>query len=512
MQKRGMDYHDVFAPTGMYKTMRLCLSLAALEDYELDQLDVPSAFLNADLEETVYMELPDGFQEGNEGMVCRLNKAIYGLKQASRNWYLEIRGFVQGELKLIAVVSDPCLFVKRSRTGKMMRLFVFVDDFQASYHRDDRVEWQELKMQLVLKYRIKDLGPSRWILGMSITRDRQQRTLHLSQELYITKALEKYGMQDCKPAPTPEITGYDRLTQTSSKIVEPREYQELVGTLLYAAISTRPDIAHAVHELTKQMQSPAEASMTAAKRVLRYLAGTRAWGLQFGGRDTQRDSRSDAISKMSLDAYADADWAGDRADRKSTSGWMVRLNGDVISWASKKQSIVAQSTCEAELYAEAAAINEIQWQRGILKELGFEVGSPSVIYGDNQSTVTVSNNGVKSERTKHIDVKYHYVTDCIEQGIVRVQWIPTDRQAADVFTKALDVRRFAVHRAALISETKRAGLDDESKPSKCREQLTVPTAENLTSLLPPSAVSIASSAAVHRHPSQQPSRTRAVSN
>jgi hypothetical protein len=194
--------------------------------------------------------------------------------------------------------------------------------------------------------------------------------------------------------------------------------------------------------------------MQAAERVLRYLAGTKDVGLIFGSRngDTVGDSRG-RESRVQVDvcAFADADWANDKGDRRSISGWVAKLNGDPVSWSSKKQRIVALSTCEAELYAESAAIQEVLWLRGLMEELGLHTQTGSVIYGDNQSTIAVSSNGVKGERTKHVDVKYHFVTEAVEGGVVRLQWVPTKQQQADIFTKALPFRVFELLRSRLMT-------------------------------------------------------------
>lgn len=170
-------------------------------------------------------------------------------------------------------------------------------------------------------------------------------------------------------------------------------------------------------------------------------------GLSFGN----RGAPSPNGDKVEVSAFADADWANDRVDRKSVSGWVAKVNGDVISWASKKQHTVSQSTCEAELYAEAAAVNEILWLRGILTELGLEVSGPSVLSGDNQSTQTISKNGVKTERTKHVDVKYHFVTQQIEDGVIQLEWVESKYQQADVFTKALAAPLFEHFRSNLMT-------------------------------------------------------------
>ena len=299
---------------------------------------------------------------------------------------------------------------------------------------------------------------------MRITRNRKARTITLDQELYVTKALERYGMQECKPVSTPEVVASSSSSSSvagddEKKLTTPAElhlYQEMVGTLMYAAVSCRLDIAHAVHALASDMQAPTGASMLAAKRVLRYLAGTKEIGLVFGSLASGRAEASDTRghgSKTHVDvcAYADADWANNKKDRKSITGWVAKLNGDPISWASKKQRVVALSTCEAELYAEAAAIQEVLWLRDLLAEMGLQVQWGSLVHGDNQSTLAVSKNGVKSDRTKHVDVKYHFITQTVDEGAVRLKWIPTTEQQADIFTKPLAAPVFELLRGQLMT-------------------------------------------------------------
>lgn len=454
-QKEGKDYFEVFARTGMYKSMRFGLSLAARFDYELEQLDVPTAFLNADLEEEVFMEIPEGYRGGKDGMVYRLKKSLYGLRQSPRNWYQLVSVFIVMSMGFTASVSDPCFFFKRTRSGRLIYLFLFVDDFQVFVHREDREEWNKLKAMLIERFDTKDMGESTWILGMRITRDRKAGTITLDQELYLTKALEKYGFAQCRTAPTPEIVGAAHQEQTPEmmKPTNKQRYMEIVGTLMYAAISTRPDITHAVYYLAAWMLDPRSMHMAAAERVLRYVAGTLALGLVFGSRNggVIGDSRGHTQVQVDVCAYADADWANNKDDRRSVTGWVAKVNGDPVSWSSKKQRTVALSTCEAELYAEAAAIQEVLWLRGLVKELGLHTELGSVIHGDNQSALAVSKNGIKGERTKHVDVKYHFVTETVERGDVQLKWVPSSEQHADIFTKALPVPVFERLRDELMS-------------------------------------------------------------
>jgi len=458
-QKEGSDYFEVFAATGSYKAMRLSLSLAAKWDHELEQLDVPTAFLNADVEEELYMALPEGYSqlsESGEPMVCRLKKSLYGLKQAPRNWYILVSCFLVMELGFKESISAPCLFWKRTKTGRLILLYLFVDDFKGNFHREDRAEWAEIKEKLHARFKTKDLGESKWILGMRIQRDRRLRTIKLDQELYITKALEKYGLAQCKTADTPEVVGaaHQDPTPAQAQPCDRQRFMEITGTLMYAAISTRPDIAHAVHYLASHMSAPTVQHMDAATRVLRYCAGTRDLGLVFGSRNNGvlGDSRGRQQLPIDICAYSDADWANNKADRKSITGWVAKLNGDPVSWSSKKQRTVALSTCEAELYAKAAAIQEVLWMRGLMKELGLHTSARSVVHGDNQSAIAVSKNGIKGERTKHVDIKYHFITESIENGQVQLQWVPTLEQEADIFTKALPAPAFHQFRRQLMSQ------------------------------------------------------------
>lgn len=441
-QKHGVDYFEVFAHTGKYKTLRIALALAAGRDMEIKQFDVPSAFVRAGLDEEVYMEMPEGYEQ--RGMVCHLQKSLYGLKQSPRNWYRLLSSFIL-TLGWKATVSDPCLFFRHSATNRLMLLFVFVDDMQGFYEAADADEFNASRQALQDRFETKDLGDSKWMLGMLITRDRKARTIQLTQELYVTKALERYGLSECRTARTP--MGSNNGAQEddadgAGKPVPLLPYQEKIGVLLYAAISTRPDIAFAVNKLARFVQAPLTRHMNAADRVFRYLAGTRDIGLTFG-----RDPRTD---EAHVSAFSDADWASDKTDRKSVTGWIARVNGDPVSWQSKKQAAVALSTCESELYAECAATMELQWLQGLMDELQIAHGVP-VLYGDNQSAIAAAENGVRTERSKHIDIKYRFITDVIERGRQELKWISTLQQQADILTKALPTPQFEKLRKKIMT-------------------------------------------------------------
>jgi len=443
-QIEGIDFYETYAQVGMYKTLRVLLALTAHYDLELEQLDVPSAFLNAELDEDIYMELPEGFTI--PGKVVKLQKALYGLKQGPRCWWLLVSKFITGTLKYQRSVSDGCFFFRKSRTGKLMYLYLFVDDFQSAFHRDDASEWSELKQLLISEYSTKDLGVSVWMLGMRISRNRAERTITLDQETYITKALERFGMDEVKVVSTPEQVGAANAVAPNDALDKPadvKEFMRIVGTLLYATTSTRLDIAHAVQKLSQKSQKPVIRDMIAAKRVLRYLSSNRATGLKYGSK-----SIGDALI---IEAFSDADWANDRGDRKSVSGWIVKFNGTPVAWSAKKQRTVALSTCEAELYALCEVPKEILWLQGLLRELKLDVQLPTVTHCDNQATVLISRNGIKGERTKHIDTKCNFVVDTIASGVIQSQWISTVSQQADLLTKSLSREVFNRLRTQLMT-------------------------------------------------------------
>ena len=241
---------------------------------ELKQLDVPQAFTQAPLQELVYMEMPEGFEQ--VGMVCRLLMSLYGLKQSPRNWYLLCSGFIRDELGFRPTVSDPCLFWKRSQTGQLILLFLFVDDMQVAHDRADEGEWSELHAKLKARFNITDLGESKFMLGMRITRDRQARTIKLDQELYIAKALEKFGLDNCRPAPTPAAVDGEAHAD-DEQLADLQLFQRKRWAHCCPAISTRPDMrllstsSRSVCKL-RWYATPRHVTMCCA-----YLARTRSW-------------------------------------------------------------------------------------------------------------------------------------------------------------------------------------------------------------------------------------------
>ena len=488
-QKAGVDYFETFAPVARYKSFRLLFSLATSLDYELKHLDVPTAFLNADLEEDAYMEQPPGYSNGDSSKVWKLKKSLYGTKQAPHNWNKELDQTLVSA-GLTRCKADTCIYVKRSKNGKMMLLGVFVDDLIPLYDKCDEDEWKMIQQILFNKYKIKEVSQDGFILGMRITRDRSNHLLKIDQEAYIDKMLQQFGMVDCKPNQLPTLTYklsmkdscqsaiasnnieldhsalHDAIEEgkSSLNINQPYDanrtalYQQIVGSLNYASISTRPDITYAVHILSCHLKNPGPNHLTAAKVVLRYLKGTKDVGLIFNGEHSMMNPSN--LFSLHIDAYSDSDWAGDVDDRHSTNGYVIQLNQSTISWRSKKQNRVALSSCEAEYYALCATMQEVMWFSQFLHELlSFDLRyqphlhSPirTILHVDNQAAIQLSKYDVHHDRTKHIPLRYHFVREEIKNNQVQVQYIPTQHQLADMFTKGLNKILFNNLRQKIMS-------------------------------------------------------------
>jgi transposase InsO family protein len=439
-QVKDLDYFETFAPVMRYKSWKILCAIAGTLDYEMRHLDVPKAFLNADLKEIIYMEQPEGFHNGDNTEVWMLRKSVYGIKQAPNNWNEDLNKFLLS-LGFTRCVTDTCIYTKQSRTGRLLALGIFVDDVIPIFSRVDQLEWDDTHRALKDKYDIKDTGDASVVLGMRVTRDRTHRTIKLDQASYIAKLLDEFQLSDCNTASTPSgsyILSKADCPQTIEEghQVDRQRYQQMVGSLNYAAISTRPDIQFAVGVLSRYLQNPGHAHMTACKRVFRYLKGTADLGLILGGTES-------IDSVVQLTAYSDSDWGGSHDDRRSTTGYVIMVSGSVVSWLSKRQAAVALSSCEAEYYAISAAVAEIQWIRQFISEVlahDSELQHSRVVtvgLVDNQSAMAVSKNDIHHNRTKHIDIRHHFVRDAITAGTITLEYVPTQDQLADILTKGL---------------------------------------------------------------------------
>lgn len=399
----------------------VCFGTSAhLNTLLIRQIDVNNAFLQGRLSDEVYVKQPPGFIDHDRPTyVCRLEKALYGLRQAPRAWYQELRSYLL-TLGFVNSVADTSLFIKTNGTS-LLYVLVYVDDMLIT--GSNTVLINNLISQIQTRFSIKDLGESRYFLGIEFTRN--STGLHLSQQKYIKDLLEKTKMSASKPVSTP-MSPTPKLTLGSgTRLSDPREYRTTIGSLQYLAF-TRPDIAFAVNRLSQFMHQPTDLHWSAAKRILRYLAGTQTHGILIR-RGTP----------LSLHGFSDADWAGDTDDFVSTNAYVVYLGGSPISWSSKKQTGVARSSTEAEYRAVANTASEIRWITSLLTELGVQLPSMPVIYCDNISATHLSANPIFHSRMKHLALDFHFIRDNVQAGALRVAHVSTRDQLADPLTKAL---------------------------------------------------------------------------
>ena len=412
-QKEGIYYKDTFSPVSKKDSLRIIMALVAHFDLELHQMDVKTAFLNGNLDEDIYMEQPEGFaKKGNEHLVCKLKKSIYGLKQASRQWYIKFNktitsfGFKEN-------IVDQCIYLKVSGS-KFIFLILYVDDiFLAS---SDLGLLGETKEYLSKNFHMVDMGEANYVIGIEIFRDQSRGVLGLSQK-YINKVLERFNMQSCSSGIAPILKG-DKL----SKMQCPRNnmerdkmkkipYASAAGSLMYAQTCTRPDISFVVGMLGRYQSDPRFEHWKASKNVMRYLQGTKDYMLTY--------KRSEQLEVV---GYSDSDYGGCLASLKSTSGFVFMLENGAISWKSEKQSITASSTMEAEFVACFEASSHALWLRNFVSGLGVvdSIAKPLRIYCDNTATVFFSKNGKFSSGSKHMDLKYLVVKERVQKQQVSI--------------------------------------------------------------------------------------------
>ena len=435
-QQHGIDYEETFSPVVKYESLRAVLAIANQHNMEIHQMDVNAAYLNGDIDADIYMRQPEGYiNPNNPNKVCKLRKGLYGLKQGGRIWnekidkYLKSQGYIPSD-------ADPCIYVK-CKKGKIVIIALYVDDTIIVTNCNDMLH--SAKKMLNEKFDMTDLGEVKSILGMSIKRNRKDGVLTINQSAYLRSVLERFGMADCNPVSTPIEPGkhYER-TPDNEEGFETREFQALIGSLVYASIATRPDLSEAVGKLSQHMSRPNKEHWVAAKRLLRYVKGTLELGLKF-----------ERSNNFELVGYSDADWAGDVDTRKSTSGYVFMLGQAVVAWASKKQSVVALSTTEAEYIALCSATQEAVWLRRLLEGLQEGQARSTTIFEDNQGAICLSKNPKDHSRTKHIDIKYHYVRHAVQKEDIDVRHCETKRMIADTLTKGLPKPAFEKHRDAM---------------------------------------------------------------
>ncbi|WJZ89883.1 hypothetical protein VitviT2T_009069 [Vitis vinifera] len=371
------------------------------------------------------MDIPPGYTATSEAKIaCRLQRALYGLKQSPRAWFGRLSsamrkyGFQQSN-------SDHTLFLKH-RLGKITALIVYVDDMIIT--GDDVEEISRLQDQLSTEFEMKNLGGLKYFLGIEVARSRQG--IFLSQRKYILDLLAKVGLLECKPADIPIVQNHKLGEYVDQVPADKQRYQRLVGKLIYLS-HTRPDIAYAVSVVSQFMHRPSEDHMDTVMRILRYLKSSPGKGLMFSKN-----------GHLKVAGYTDADWAGNITDKKSTAGYFTFVGGNLVTWRSKKQKVVALSSAEAEFRGMVKGICELIWLKKLLAEIGIAPSSEMNLFCDNTAAIAISHNPVQHDRTKHVEVDRNFIKQNLEEKIIQLPFVKSEDQLADVLTKAVSARNF----------------------------------------------------------------------
>lgn len=442
-QQYGVNYHDTFAPVARLESLRLVMALAAEYNLKVHQLDIVTAYLNGKLDEEVLMKPPEMIvrmleliSNNNQldsgiiqrakkilnkikdgGNACKLKKALYGLKQGGRQWFNTLNQKLK-ELGFSPTKGEPCLYISH-RKKDVMLILTYVDDLLIASSSNSWIS--EVKRGLCCSFEVKDLGLAKFCLGIEI--DQTEDHILLSQKGYICELLRRFGMDACNSVTTPAEVNpkYE-----STEMIDERNYKEIIGALLYLSTGTRPDIGNVVSRLAQYSNAPTKDHWVASKRVLRYLSGTKDLGLKYCH-----------TGNNPIVGFADADWGSNLLDRRSFTGYCFMMAGSVISWKSQKQRTVALSSTEAEYICLAEAAKEAVYLRNLLLRIQLMTVDQITIFTDNRGAQCLSSDPKYHSRTKHIDIRHHFIRDLVNEGVIDVKHQPTTEMPADILTKAL---------------------------------------------------------------------------
>jgi len=430
----GIDFYEVFAPVSRYATVRFIISVSVEFGWKRIIIDVKNAFVNAPLEEEIYIDQPAGFiKKHKEDYVYRLHKALYGLRQASREWNRYLDRFLKN-IGCVPSEADPTLYVLK-REEYFVLLVVYVDDILLVSNSERGFE--EIIWHFEKRFEIRIMKVVEKFLGFTV--EDNGETVKIHNAPMVERLLNHFKMRDCKGASTPLACGVNLSHDESDVLAEATPYRQLVGSLLHLSNTVRPDICYATGYLSRYMHNPTNALWKAAKRVLRYLKQTPTMGLVY---QISKDRKV-------ISTFADADWGQEKPSRKSISGNVVLFGGALVNWRSKQQSIVALSSKEAEYISLASCIQDVIWFKKFETTLGMVMDEKVVrelfnisIGEDNQSCISDAKSPVLSSYSKHVDIKYRYLVQNIENGNIGIHYVPTDEMIADAFTKNLTNSKF----------------------------------------------------------------------
>lgn len=459
-QRPGEDFHETSSPVVRSSSIRLIAAVSAELGLDIHQMDVVTAYLNGSLDEEVFMEVPDqlcdvldkvltnqkiGSQQKKiidknilqtakrwsktlsecDNSVCLLKKSLYGLRQSGLQWHKELVRMLKN-VGFEALPQDPCVFVAR-KGERMILITIYVDDIILATNDD---AWLcVIKKQLSSAFEMKDMGKINNCLGIEFSRDEEHR-VYLNQNMYLNKVLDRFGMSECKPTITPIDVNVklEKPECINNDVMNQYPYQSLIGALMYLAVTTRPDIAYAVNYLSQFNTNYDIEHWKGAKRVLRYLKGTSNYGLVY------------ERTGLPLFGVVDADWGANMIDRKSYSGFAFILAGAPITWEARKQRTIALSSTEAEYMALSEATKEAMYLRDVLNNVGLECDCVT-LFNDNQGAIKLAQSKNYSSRTKHIDIRHHFIRHMCEQSVIYLKYLRTDQMPADVLTKGLNGKK-----------------------------------------------------------------------
>ncbi|KAK7576778.1 hypothetical protein V9T40_013064 [Parthenolecanium corni] len=425
---------DIFAPVANMTTVKVFLCITVQQNLFLHHMDVSSAFLHGELEEAVYMEQPPGFVT-DKSLVCHLHKSIYGLKVSPKLWNKCIDRFLVNSEGFTRSKFDHCLYFKHNNSDSIFVL-IYVDDLLIASSSENLIS--DFKINISKTFDIVDLKEAERFLGMSIEYDRNNNVMTISQKELILKIIKRFNLTDANPIQTPMEKDLHLLPSEENNVNLP--YRELLGCLLYISICSRPDISFSVNYLSRFMNSFSDVHFNHLKRIIKYLKQTINLKL------TYNKANGDQV----ISCNVDADWASDSNDRKSISGHVVKLFDNVILWSSKKQLSIALSSTESEYIALSTFIHDVLfWLIQLLNDFNIKISPPITIFEDNQPVINLTNNPINSKRSKHIDVRFRYTKEMIQNGFITLKYISTDHQLGDIFTKSLGKIKFVYFRGLL---------------------------------------------------------------
>jgi len=427
-QQKGIDYHETFSPTLKSDSIRIFTALAVQNKFNIHQIDINAAYLNAPLKEEIYMKPPKGHEDYNK-RYWKLKRAIYGLKQSGKQWNDELHKYLT-KIHYKRIISEPCLYIKENKNNKIIGLLaVYVDDILLS---GDETTINQTKTLIKNKFKIKDIGKVNYIIGIKFIK--HKHGYFLNQTRYIEEILDKFNMRNTTPSRNTKPVEDEELRKIK---FDQTKYRSIVGNLLYLAISTRPDIIYSVGRAARKSKNPTSEDWLNIMKILKYLKGTINYGLNF-------------TKQKEIMAYVDADYAGDPDSRRSTTGFLITIGGTPTSWCSKLQHCISTSTAEAEYYSLSECSKHCVWYLNLLNELNTNLTNIEINV-DNKAAIYNAKNHSINPKTKHMDIRVHYIRELINNRKIKLKYIKSQYNLADGFTKYLSSAQMDNFRNSILT-------------------------------------------------------------